>query len=629
MEEFGYIMLALNALAMEGKKGGVSSGRVASLIRDVLVRSENLIQQLREDLLKKADIVNGKVPMAQLPDGLDDMQEYPNRPSFPAQGQSGIMYVAKDTNKSYRWSGTTYTVISETLALGETSSTAYAGDKGKANAEAIAALRGLINTIQTTLTGKSDNGHSHVITDITGLALALSGKSDTDHSHRWRQLSDSDDLASLISDGAVQGFGREHIEGEDVEFKILRGDGTFSEGFVIVPVSPEYSGIMTPAMYNKLLEVDNKAGNDHTHQQSDVSGLVDALSALTSKADNNKSAADNNAKAIELLREQLQGKVVSKTFATMTDAEGWMRDPISRRQLLPGSNIWIENSEEDDLWVSEALDEPDMDGPVPTQYYYKVKPLKFETPSLEGYAHKERQNTFTESNTFADDVTIRGLLELFGQVLLYNTITVYNAGESDGPSASISGGSVSVRRGSRYVTVSGRITWNGVGGYSISRNPLSHSTVEKESCLDHEELTFSETGKEDITITKEDFKALLAIKQQLINVNAPLDVTALLTNYSQDITFEDIQKAQKIFCTINGVYHEVRIAALREGEIVSDGALYYEDLTQDGLKKYLYTIAKVEGNPITTSQPTVIGQGGGEVDFEEIDNNNDIYRADV
>ena len=52
MEEFGYIMLALNALAMEGKKGGVSSGRVASLIRDVLVREENLIQQLRNDLLK-------------------------------------------------------------------------------------------------------------------------------------------------------------------------------------------------------------------------------------------------------------------------------------------------------------------------------------------------------------------------------------------------------------------------------------------------------------------------------------------------------------------------------------------------------------------------------------------------
>lgn len=627
MEEFGYIMLALNALAMEGKKGGVSSGRVANLIRYVLVRSENLIQQLREDLLKKADIVNGKVPMAQLPDGLDDMQEYPNRASFPAQGQNGIMYVAKDTNKTYRWSGTTYTVVSETLALGETSSTAYAGDKGKANAEAITVLRSLINTIQTSLTGKSDNGHSHVIADIAGLALALGGKSDTNHSHRWRQLSDSDDLADLIASGAVQGIGREDMENEDVIFKILRGDGTFSEGFNITPASSEYSGIMTPAMYNKLLEVDDKAGNDHTHQQSDVSGLVDALSTLTSKADNNKSAADNNAKAIELLREQLQGKVVSKTFATWTDAEGWMRDPISRRQLLPGSNIWIENPEEDDLWISEALDEPDMTGSNPTQYYYKVKRLKFEAPSLEGYAHKERQNTFTESNTFSNDVTIRGLLELFGQVMLYDDLTVYDAGESDGPSAHISGGTVSVGRGSRYVTVSGRITWNGVGGYSISRNPLSGSTVEKESCLNYEGLTFSETGKEDITITKEDFKALLAIKQQLINVNAPLDVTALLTNYSQDITFEDIQKAQKIFCTINGVYHEVRIAALREGEIVSDGALYYEDMTTDGLKKYIYTIAKVGDEEITTSEPAVIDLGGSDVDF--VETSEGIYREDV
>lgn len=34
-------------------------------------------------------------------------------------------------NKTYRWSGTTYAVIGNDLAIGETASTAYRGDRGK------------------------------------------------------------------------------------------------------------------------------------------------------------------------------------------------------------------------------------------------------------------------------------------------------------------------------------------------------------------------------------------------------------------------------------------------------------------------------------------------------------------
>ena len=111
------------------------------------------------------------------------------------------------------------------------------------------------------------------------------------------------------------------------------------------------------------------------------------------------------------------------------------------------------------------------------------------------------------------------------------------------------------------------------------------------------------------------------------NVKAPLNVTALLTNYSQDITFEDLQNAQKLFCTIEGVYHEVRIAALREGDPVSDGALYYEDLTEDGLVKYLYSIVKTSDGPIETTEPEIIGQGGSDVDF--VETSEDVYREDV
>lgn len=96
---------------------------------------------------------NGKVPASQLPSYVDDVIEgYLYNSQFyltkidsstytdlvtPVDGK---IYIDKDTNKEYRWSGTQYSIISESLALGETNTTAYAGNKGKQNAENIAGI---------------------------------------------------------------------------------------------------------------------------------------------------------------------------------------------------------------------------------------------------------------------------------------------------------------------------------------------------------------------------------------------------------------------------------------------------------------------------------------------------------
>lgn len=79
----------------------------------------------------------GKVPAAQLPSYVDDVLEYSTKAQFPQTGETGKIYVAKDTNLIYRWTGTQYLEISQSLALGETPSTAYPGDKGKANRDAL------------------------------------------------------------------------------------------------------------------------------------------------------------------------------------------------------------------------------------------------------------------------------------------------------------------------------------------------------------------------------------------------------------------------------------------------------------------------------------------------------------
>lgn len=73
----------------------------------------------------------GKVPTSQLPSYVDDVEEYNSTSDFPATGESGKIYIAKDTNKTYRWGGSGYVEISASLALGETDSTAYRGDRGK------------------------------------------------------------------------------------------------------------------------------------------------------------------------------------------------------------------------------------------------------------------------------------------------------------------------------------------------------------------------------------------------------------------------------------------------------------------------------------------------------------------
>lgn len=82
---------------------------------------------------------DSKVPSAYLPSYVDDVLEYATKAAFPVTGETGKIYVALDDNLTYRWSGSTYIEVSKSLGLGETTTTAYPGNKGKKNADDIAA----------------------------------------------------------------------------------------------------------------------------------------------------------------------------------------------------------------------------------------------------------------------------------------------------------------------------------------------------------------------------------------------------------------------------------------------------------------------------------------------------------
>lgn len=116
---------------------------------------------------------SGKVPSTQLPSYVDDVLEFTQLDQLPKPGESGKIYVVTSTNLQYRWSGSDYVEISKSLALGETSSTAYPGDKGKATTDVVNSLKQRVDNIPelvaTDITVDSDNDSVNISLDKTSI----------------------------------------------------------------------------------------------------------------------------------------------------------------------------------------------------------------------------------------------------------------------------------------------------------------------------------------------------------------------------------------------------------------------------------------------------------------------------
>lgn len=151
---------------------------------------------------------DGKVPTSQLPSYVDDVVEYDRKESFPATGESGKIYVAKDTNVTWRWSGSDYIEISASLALGETSSTAYAGNKGKQNADDIAQLKKDVtdnyNSIANITNGTTQVGKSGTADALT-TARKISLKGDASGETTFNGSADREIQVTLADSGVVDG----------------------------------------------------------------------------------------------------------------------------------------------------------------------------------------------------------------------------------------------------------------------------------------------------------------------------------------------------------------------------------------------------------------------------------------
>lgn len=167
-------------------------------------------------LSAKADLVDGKVPAAQLPGYVDDVLEYAAVANFPATGEAGKIYVATGTNKSYRWTSSTYVEIAGGVALGETSATAYRGDRGKiAYDHSQNAAVHVTAAQKTTWDGKADGDHTHTPADI-GAAPAshTHNYAAPGHTHAYDDLTGLPTIPTIPSSLPANGGNADTVDGK-------------------------------------------------------------------------------------------------------------------------------------------------------------------------------------------------------------------------------------------------------------------------------------------------------------------------------------------------------------------------------------------------------------------------------
>jgi hypothetical protein len=121
---------------------------------------------------------DGKVPASQLPSFVDDVLEFVNLAAFPETGETGKIYVAKDTNRTYRWSGSAYIEIAANAVLSvnnKTDAVVLTGEDIDIDAVDVdvdaSGFTKILNTddINVQLALEELDQHTHVESDITNL----------------------------------------------------------------------------------------------------------------------------------------------------------------------------------------------------------------------------------------------------------------------------------------------------------------------------------------------------------------------------------------------------------------------------------------------------------------------------
>lgn len=231
---------------------------------------------------------NALVPATQLPSYVDDVLEYANLAAFPATGETGKIYIAANTSKSYRWSGSVYAEIiaspgtTDNITEGSTNLwytnaradariTAAIGSTVQAYDADLTAFAGktapagdVVGTTDSqTLSGKTISGSSNTLSNIpqsavTSLTTDLAAKESTANKNAANGYLGADASGKL----AISSISTS--SGTPGSSTYLRGDGTWATVSSTADVATATTGATektTPVDADLVPLVDSAASN--------------------------------------------------------------------------------------------------------------------------------------------------------------------------------------------------------------------------------------------------------------------------------------------------------------------------------------------------------------------------------
>jgi len=225
----------------------------------------------------------GLVPSTQLPSYVDDVLEYANLASFPATGVTGKIYVAIDTNKTYRWSGSVYVYITSGAVDSVAGKTGIVtldkGDVGLSNVDNTSDANKPVSTAtQTALDGKVDDGQ--VLTNVPAGALFT----DTIYTPPAGLVSGSSQLTgSYDTRYALSGSGgvTDYNNLSNIPVGIVSGS---SQVVSILSSLNTYTGsndTLNTAQNSRLTSLETATGSLATTYETRGSGIVSSSAQIT------------------------------------------------------------------------------------------------------------------------------------------------------------------------------------------------------------------------------------------------------------------------------------------------------------------------------------------------------------